>query len=50
MEKLKKYNLESQNPLGNNCASVTWKQSCQCQLGTTAPVSLRNNRVSVTWE
>ena len=50
------YKLENQNSLGNNCATLTWEQSCQCHLGTIAPVSLGNNcvvsldntRVSVT--
>ena len=45
-----KYKLESQNPLGNNGASVTWERSCQCHLGTIMPVSLGNSRASVTWE
>ena len=45
-----KYKLESQNPLGNNRASVTWEQLCQFHLGTIVPVSLRNNPSSLTWE
>ena len=43
-----KYNLESQNPLRNNrarltwnnCAIVTWEQSCQSHLGIIVPVFL----------
>ena len=45
-----KYKLESQNPLGNNHASVTWEQLCQCHLGAVVLVSLKNNCASVTWE
>ena len=30
-----KYKLESQNPRGNNGASVTWEQSCQSHMRTT---------------
>ena len=45
-----KYKLESQNLLGNNGASVTWEQSCQCHLGTIVPVSLGNNCAGLTCE
>ena len=53
-----KYKLESQNSLGtivpvslgNKCASVTWKQSCQPHLEAIVPASLGNNRASVIWE
>ena len=45
-----KYKLESQNPLRNNRASVTWEQLCQCHLATIVPASFENNRASVTWE
>ena len=36
--------------LGNNRASITYDQSCQCHLETIVPVSLMTNRASVTWE
>ena len=52
-----KYKLESQNSLGNNHASFTWehlwiicKQLYQCDLGTIVPVTLGNNRFSLTWK
>ena len=45
-----KYKLESKNPLGNNCTSLTWEQLCQSHLGTIVPVSLRNNPAILTLE
>ena len=45
-----KYKLESQNPLGNNRGSVTWKQSYHCHLRKIVPVSLEKKRASVNWE
>ena len=45
---IRKYKLESQNQLGNNRASVTWEELCQCHLGTIVPVALGNNPASAT--
>ena len=33
-----------------NKSKPTWKQSCQCHLGTNVPLLLGDNRASVTWE
>ena len=45
-----KCKLESQNPLGNNGASLPWVQLCQCHLRTIVRVSLGNSRVILTRE
>ena len=53
-----KKKLESQNPINDNRASVTWEQSYQSHFGTVVPVSLGkivevalgDNHVNVTWE
>ena len=39
-----------QNKIQITKSKPTWKQSCQCHLGTTVPVLLGDNRASVTWE
>ena len=46
----REYKLESQNPLGNKCASLTWEQSFQWHLGTIVPVSPGNSCTSLTWK
>ena len=43
-----KCKLESQNPLWNNRASLTWEHLCQSYLGSIVPVSLGNNDFSET--
>ena len=45
-----KYNLESPDPLGNNCVSLSGKQLCQTHFGTFVLVSLGINHASLTWE
>ena len=53
-----KYKLKNQNSLGNNRAAslgnnratLTWEQSCQCHLGISVSVSLGSNCASFNWE
>ena len=45
-----KYTLESPDPLGNNCVSLTGKQLCQTHFGTFVLVSLGKHRTSLTWK
>ena len=45
-----KYEMKSQNPLGNNHASLPLEQLCQSYLGSIFPASLGKNRASLTWE
>ena len=45
-----KYNLESPDPLGNNCVSLTGKQLYQTHFGIFVLVSLGISHASLTWE
>ena len=45
-----KFKLESQNPLGKECAPLLGNNRTGVYLGTVVPVSLKNNGASLTWQ